>query len=608
MKNLLLSLLLALVSFHAFGQGDPPPFIKGQAASGLGNSASTVLVPAQQSTKINAYQALIETGNLNLLANPSFEHSTYSTGWTTSGSATFSAQTSSVPFGSKFAQFVTSSNTGLISQDSTLTANLSGNQCVASAWVNNTAANISVCSRVAGAVTANCAAVATDGLWHQYLVYEPCSGTSTGVQVYATANTTGTTKVDLLSVRPLRDSDSPEIGISLPWQACTVTGTWTSNTTYTCRYQRDGDTANFDITVSTSGAPTSTSLKINFPAGFVVDTNKMSKSDSSASWLGVVNIRDSGTASYTGWTIYEDTASFAVMQSSLAAVTATAPMTWASGDTANIKLSGVPIVGWSGSGQVVAGRCSDARACAPEFSARLDSSKNIITESFDWISGNGSGGTGILSLTFNTGMFTVTPVCGASPYTAGDTTAPTCWVDTVSTSAVTFRCGKNATGLGNQDGYHVWCKKQSTDAANSQNPVIVGSFSGVAQAPSMTSAIKECKVKWGGTNATSNCTTGTCFEILDNCGTATTTYAGTTGNYSVDLAAGTCQNSGEILGLSCEGIDATGSGRKCSVSNAASAPLVMDSDGGITFNVNLHNNSGTAQNAMGLLTFECYRP
>lgn len=72
--NKILSLFLTLSLWTtAFAQGDPAPFIKGQTATGLGNQASTVFVPYKQSTKINAYQALIETGNPNILPDPGAE-------------------------------------------------------------------------------------------------------------------------------------------------------------------------------------------------------------------------------------------------------------------------------------------------------------------------------------------------------------------------------------------------------------------------------------------------------------------------------------------------------------------------------------------------------
>lgn len=71
-------LAFLLLSFSVFSAS---PFLKGQKQSGVGNVSATTIVPENQSTKINASQALLETGNKNLLVNPSFEHATFSTGW-----------------------------------------------------------------------------------------------------------------------------------------------------------------------------------------------------------------------------------------------------------------------------------------------------------------------------------------------------------------------------------------------------------------------------------------------------------------------------------------------------------------------------------------------
>lgn len=79
MKKFLSLFLIASLWTSAFAQGDPAPYVKGQNQTGLGNLSSTIVVPNQQSTKINAYQSRLETGNANVLLDPNFEGAT--TAW-----------------------------------------------------------------------------------------------------------------------------------------------------------------------------------------------------------------------------------------------------------------------------------------------------------------------------------------------------------------------------------------------------------------------------------------------------------------------------------------------------------------------------------------------
>jgi hypothetical protein len=83
MKAFILSLVL-LLGFPAYTQS-PPVSLKGQDQPSANLPAWNLQVPFSQSTKTGGINALIETGNTNLLANPGFEHSTFSTGWTASG-------------------------------------------------------------------------------------------------------------------------------------------------------------------------------------------------------------------------------------------------------------------------------------------------------------------------------------------------------------------------------------------------------------------------------------------------------------------------------------------------------------------------------------------
>lgn len=167
-------LLLFLMSTNALAQGDPAPFIKGQSSTGLGNVGSTIFVPENQSTKINAYQALIETGNKNILINPSFEHQTVGTGWTVgTGNVldpTFLASTRY--YGLKAGSLTTSSTVPFdFKQCVTPLLGTSGGQAEVKlvTAVPSGVTDAQVCSQVNN-VDQNCVSTINDGRYYPYTI------------------------------------------------------------------------------------------------------------------------------------------------------------------------------------------------------------------------------------------------------------------------------------------------------------------------------------------------------------------------------------------------------------------------------------------------------
>lgn len=149
------------------------------------------------------------------------------------------------------------------------------------------------------------------------------------------------------------------IGLATSWQSCTVTGSWVTNTTYTCLERRVGDDAEYKIKVATSGAPTAATLTVTLPSGRTIDTAKLITGTTANAYLdGKVEYNDSGTP-YNGRPIYSSTTAIGVaidydqagsstnyIQSALVA-NATNPFTFGASDFVNITVR-LPIVGWSG--------------------------------------------------------------------------------------------------------------------------------------------------------------------------------------------------------------------------------------------------------------------
>lgn len=137
-----------------------------------------------------------------------------------------------------------------------------------------------------------------------------------------------------------------------PWIAFTPanTGSWTTNSTYTGKWKRFGDSMQIQWRVSLTGAPNATTLAFNLPTGFTIDTSNK--------FLLTTGATGSGGGSRGGaisnmQMIYSSTTQFfMVYQSSVTTaqvslVNATAPVTWANGDLVEASIT-VPITSFGG--------------------------------------------------------------------------------------------------------------------------------------------------------------------------------------------------------------------------------------------------------------------
>jgi hypothetical protein len=182
------------------GSGAPTFVNKSISAKSLYGSSVTaeeIQVPNNLLTQVDTNKHLNETGNKNILINPSFEHSTFSTSWVNSA-GTFSQETSIVIDGKASAKLVLSSQTMSLSQSSTLYASqfADGVQGLASVRVKSDVA-LKVCSIQAGVVsTSNCVDVQANNKWGLYKVPMILGATSNGISIASTGAVTGTVYLD----------------------------------------------------------------------------------------------------------------------------------------------------------------------------------------------------------------------------------------------------------------------------------------------------------------------------------------------------------------------------------------------------------------------------
>jgi hypothetical protein len=158
---------------------------------------------------------------------------------------------------------------------------------------------------------------------------------------------------------------------ALNWTSWTPTGYWNSNVSYTGKYRRVGDSAEFQINIiNTGGAvpgPDGSTLTVNLPSGLVIDTTKMVSSGLPDLALGFASFRETGVNTWDGRVCFDygsttkvrlDYIITSAANASFTPANRGAPFTFDTiGDQIDLRFS-VPIVGWTWSdyaGKITAG-------------------------------------------------------------------------------------------------------------------------------------------------------------------------------------------------------------------------------------------------------------
>jgi len=142
-----------------------------------------------------------------------------------------------------------------------------------------------------------------------------------------------------------------------PWIGYTPTGAWVSNTTYTGRYRRVGDSMEVFFDADVTGTPTTASFTLNLPSGFTIDTSALPNLTGTALALGEGTVLDSGTRGYPCAVFYNTTTSVKLYcaettGASTSEVTQANPITFGAADNVTGHFT-VPIAEWAGSGTFV---------------------------------------------------------------------------------------------------------------------------------------------------------------------------------------------------------------------------------------------------------------
>lgn len=305
-------------------------------------------------------------GQYDLLLNPVFSASTFSTSWTATN-ATFTADLTNYHSAITSGLMTMSAQTGLLLQDVTPTVQLGGTQLEYSAWVKTSLSNVQVCARNAGATIGTCAAVSNGNLWqYVYLSFPGPSSGSVGISVGTTSSSTGSFNVDDLYVGPIRNTVGSGITVTaLAPYTLTIGGstsapTLGSTSVNNAQWRQNGPMAEiqYQLHETSLGTVGSGTYLFPLPSGLVVDTTKITPDTSGKTAIvGTANATISGSPVYilSGSVFVYDTTHLAIVgvgSNTSPAVTVpgvigSAVFALSNADIAYNFTASVPIAGWA---------------------------------------------------------------------------------------------------------------------------------------------------------------------------------------------------------------------------------------------------------------------
>lgn len=598
--------------------GFPPTTLGGQQSASKPTTFN-FKAPNYTATQTNGTESLIETGNKNILTNPSFEHSTFSTGWTLSASSTTDSTTAID--GSSSALLVSSAASISAYQDSTLynTELDDGVQCLAQVRIKSDVA-LQVCARVGGTTsTTDCVTTNTDSKWALYKVPFICGATSNGISIASSGSVTGGAYIDDAFVGAV-DVKQDMTSSRIAGEAYIVAASceWTRASTTLGAFATTAACPGPTVTYSSMGSWQTTDSDLprftvnSLPPGVYKATFYV-YSDQSGSGQGPTFSINDGTTSCQAVGGTDGTEKGSTTVSCIFNYTSIGNRVfelYGSSATGTITVSAFSGTGFSnpikfqleyfGNNQIYSASCG--ANCVDTFSAKVSASNVISDENVDWVTT--SSGTLTKTLNFKSGIFTVTPNCVT---TVGDATGPaiSAAIGATSTSSIVVSF-LDYNGNGQNDEFTIVCQKQGADFVATRT--IVGSFNEVVTAPGITKP-KTCYYAFGGASATlaspTECTTGTCVEVYDSCGAITPPAYSATANYTAaTIANGTFANS-SFIQCSCEAYDTTTSTpKKCSpYFTTGNIQWTTNSSGGAVLNFRTDVIGGGANDSY--VSFKC---
>lgn len=367
--------LVFLFTLNAFA-GFPPTTTRGESEISKTTTFNLTL-PAYQQTPVGAGTSRIETGNNNLLRNPSFESNTSAFGWTlTAGSG--SKNVTDYVDGVSSQQIVLSAVTGTVIDQSVTYTNMVGINAELGIWVKSSATTLQVCS-LQGSTEIQCNPYDGSNAW-RYVVLNlpfPSSG-SIGVRLKTTGSTTATVLLDGAYLGRATNvgsgniitewQDFPSVAAGTLITAATTNPTYGTIVTNKAQWRRVGGEAQirWAFHQSTAGTNGSGIYFLNIPSVIgQIDTSKAAANSNTNSTqfanmdsnVGTFAGGVSGGYFHSGAVVVHDATRLKFHISYTGAAQGAA--VWNSGNQAFDQaeqsvtvVASVPIVGWS-SGQII---------------------------------------------------------------------------------------------------------------------------------------------------------------------------------------------------------------------------------------------------------------
>ena len=522
----------------------------GNTALRLGNTKSDVdgssvvttelQTPNGQLTTTDTNKRRIETGNGNLLSNPSFEAGTYNSGWTCSlGSTTL--ETTAKTDGNK-ANAINSIGAGVRCYQTSTTnaANLKGLLGSAILKVKTTDSIYKVCGLVDGNAAANERNCITVKPTSADLPFYPArtdfymGGTSNGIVVYTTTTTSQPTVIDDAFVGVFNGGISTFSNNYNPTAYTPTISGFGTPSNVQC-YQWRNNTKGFIDCRFVAGTPTGVNGTVSLPSGWTI----ASTPTYTTSFKVGDGVRDAGASAYEKNLIVIGQNGATSVGFSYAGTNTNAPLTLQLGSTltgagAVINFqANFDVAGWEANTNAAIAGCVDAVGCSDEFRANVTTTSGAVAnEDLDWIASCTAANA--TACTFKTGIFTVAPNCTLG--TSAGNVIQHYFDGLPNSTGFSVRSYNTTTGAPQASATtQVSCKKSGVDLK--PKTVVVSPLQGYVKVPGAENLnVETFSVKYGTTNASTVCSASPC-SFLSQIGNAVTSITrSSAGTYVMNLA------------------------------------------------------------------------
>lgn len=487
MRKLIATLLL--FSFNAYTL--PPVAVNGEQQANA--YVQNIKVPNYQSTALGGVDRRIETGNTNLLINPSFEDTTAGANWTATN-ATVASTAVDFTDGKKGLTITPSVAGGGIKQTSILyAAKIIGGQGIAKVSVKTAGSDVIVCPLINGSrptdVTKFCSAVpvsSTSVVFPEAIIPFILDGTSNGIEIYSTGTSAFTIDEAFVGkAAPFQGVNGAKLVGALKITACSAAWSTSSATyasfaaqtgcTYTATGQAQAPSTNIPA-IKFSSLPAG-DYRLEYEGGYGPNTV------STQSWF---QFSDGTNATREESYVYGfgSTPTISTMSQTISYSTTQSNITFEI--KAKATAASAVVLGTSANPGVI------KVWYFPPESKIYSQNGDIVSNSTSYTAqGNISG---VVSNQNVTGWISNASIVGAI-YTypiSGFTVAPNCWavnttqglgsprlLNTTSTSTTVSVEVTNNAGATASTTMSIGCQKQGNDYSNAFKPIIVGSFAGL---------------------------------------------------------------------------------------------------------------------------------